>query len=486
MPLTSDTSRMRLIVTVGAIALAAELMPFSLTLLYPALHYLGPAFHTANVSWVVSIGLLAGGAVLPLAGKVADMIGKRKILLGSVCAFAAGTAICLFTTDFGLLLVGRALQGCVAAAIPCAYGLIRDVLPSRIVPIAVGVVSTGFGLSAILGPLVSGALIVGFGYRGVFVFELAYMVVLIPLLTLVVPESPIRAKQKLDVGGAVLLTLAAAAVMVLVSNAPTWGWTSSSTLGFLLAFLVFLGGFLLVEGRVDQPLISLRLLGSAKVLMTLLGAFLGMFAIAGYGYLIPQMLQTPRTSEIAYGFGLSALAVALYTLPQGVMAMVFGPVGGLVARRWGARYALMAGTGFLAVSLLLFAFFFAEPWQVLVLAGVEGIGFGLFYAGPPNLIIEAVPNTSTGISAGITNTVQQMGSAIGTAVVGAVLAGNVIDRNPATHQVVYSTGGYRIALLAGGVAALLAVMVAALMQVGRGTRPRRQAVATRERSTAAT
>lgn len=485
MTLNSDTSRTRLIVTVAVIALAPELMPFSLTLLYPALHYLVPVFHTTNISWVVSISLLVGGAVLPIAGKIADMIGKKKILILSVCAFAAGTAMCLFTTSFGLFLVGRGLQGFIAAAIPSAYALIRDVLPQRIVPIAVGVVSTGFGLSAILGPLVSGALIVGLGYRGVFVFELAYMVVLIPLLILVVPESPMRTKQKLDVGGAVLLTAAAAAVMVLVSNAPTWGWTSPATLGFLLAFLVCLGGFLIVENRAEQPLISLRLLGSAKVLMTLLGAFLGMFAIAGYGYLIPQMLETQRTAEIAYGFGLSALAVALFTLPQGIMGMICGPVGGLVARRWGARYALMGGTGFLALSLLLFAFFFAEPWQVLVLAGIEGIGFGMFYAGPPNLIIEAVPNTVTGVSAGITNTVQQMGSAIGTAVAGALLAGNVVAQNPETHQVVYSTGGYRTALLVSGLAALLASVVAALMRFGRTAHRQQHAAAAPERSTAA-
>jgi len=265
----------RMILTVATIALVPEVMPLSLTLLYPALHYLAPALHTTNVSWVVSVSLLVGGVSLPLAGKLADLVGKRKVMLLAICAFTLGTVICLFTTSLALFIFGRALQGCVAATIPAAYALMRDVLPSRIVPIAIGVVSTGFGLSAIFGPLISGVLIVSFGYRGVFAFELAYMCLLVPLLLTVVPESLVRVRQRLDIAGALLLTAAATAVMVPVTNAATWGWTSPRTLAFGVAFLLCLGGFLAVENRVAQPIIDPHLLASGKVLMTLVGAGLG-------------------------------------------------------------------------------------------------------------------------------------------------------------------------------------------------------------------
>lgn len=185
--------------TVGillCIGLMAMIVILELTLVYPALRSMVPVFRTDSIGWVVTIMLLAGVGTQAIVGKLADIHGKKKVILSVALLFLAGSILSALSTTFVMLLVGRALQGASLGIATLVNGIIRDVLPSRTVPIGMGVLGAKAGLGAVLGPFLSGWLLETWGWRAIFWFGAAYITVLIPLFAALVPESPVRADRK--------------------------------------------------------------------------------------------------------------------------------------------------------------------------------------------------------------------------------------------------------------------------------------------------
>src|SRR2546423_7366739 len=233
-PSENDTGRMdgasraRIFTVIAVVVLFAEVAPLQYTMVSPAAQLIGRGFPGvgSNIEWMTIIFGLVGGAATPILGKLSDLYGKRNMLLAVGVSFLIGSLICATTSDWTLFLIGRAFQAVAIAAATIAYGLIRDLIPRRYVPLAIGLVSTGLGVSAVGGIMLSGALTdtAGWSYKALFWFLVVYTLITLPLLLLVCPETKFRVRQKLDPLGALLFGGGVGVALLFVSNGANVGW----------------------------------------------------------------------------------------------------------------------------------------------------------------------------------------------------------------------------------------------------------------------
>ena len=510
-----NASRLRIFGVIFVVVLFAEIAALQYTMVAAAARDIAPSFPGvgANISWMVIIFGLVGGATTPLFGKMSDLWGKRLMMLVSGAAFAVGTLICALTGSWALFLVGRALEAVAISAPTVAYGLFRDILPRRYIPASIGVIATGLGMSALFAPLLGGWLLDHYSWRSLFWFMLIFVLVMVPLLYFLVPETPLRNEQRLDVIGALLLAVGVGLILLYLSNGATWGWGRPTAWGWLVGGLVLLVAFVIVERRSAQPIMDLELLFSPKVVMVLLAALMGSMVIGIQGYSIPYMLQTPHRAQLthmmlgqvvagsggrvtaamepilhivfnaplAYGLGATLLGYGLHSaIFSGGTGMLAGGGAGEWSRKVGPRLPLIGAMATFTLSTVLYAFFSHSAWQYALFAIIFGLGFGAFYASAPNLIIEAVPARQQGISAGMLGVVNSLATSVGTAVLTACLAANplkfkvVIPGISAkltggyyTVPSLYSDAGYRDGLLVGAGAGLIGLVIALAMRHGR-------------------
>ncbi|QEU96009.1 MFS transporter [Streptomyces kanamyceticus] len=467
-PLSDERSPASYALLLAPLVLLTEVTALELTLIYPVLPLLSDAFDTASIGWTLTVVSLTGVVAQPLLGRVADVVGKKRMILYAAGAFAAGSLICALAPSYPVFLAGRAVQGTCLAMAPAAYGLIRDIFPARVVPVALGAVTTGIGLSAIVGPLTGGALGQAFGYRAVFWFALAYVAVLTPWFARALPESPVRRpreeRRRIDVPGGLLLGTGAGGLLLLVGQGAAWGWASAATFAALGCSLLLLLGFVRRELRAPEPLIDLRLLAGPALRWTLLATFSGAFAIGGTAFAMPMLVQTP--ASLGYGFGMSVLGAAVFLVPQGLIGAACGPLGGLLARRRGPRYTLMAALAGLTATTLTLALLHTALWQLLLAAFFMGAGFGCFFVGASNLVVEAVPADRTAVGAGLMGVANNLGQATGVTVLGAVLAQYVVDDSD-EDRILYAETGYALALGIASAVAFTGLLVATAMRHGR-------------------
>lgn len=455
----AETQKAKTWTIIVVVTLLCECSTLQYSMVSPAAILIAPSFPGvgANISWMTTIFGLVGGVATPLVGKASDLWGKKHLLVISSMLFVIGSVICVASHNWALFLVGRGFQALSLGSVAVSYGLFRDVLPRRYIPMSLGVLVTGFGLSAIAAPLLSGYLTDHNSWRSIFWFLLAYGVITLALLALLVPETKYRVKQRLDVLGALILSGGVALCLVYLSNGPTWGWSSSGALPYLIAGVVLLAAFLPWERRVAQPIIDLPVLLNPKVLMTIALYFFGSLAIGSIAYAVPLMLETPHASSLIlsaqqgvaaqthlslaqsaallhvslndglrFAAGVSLIGVALHaSLFQGGWSMLTGPgAGWWGAKRGPRRPAIVGYLALLLAGVSLLTTSEHGIWYLALTTSLFGIGFGIMYACSPNLLIDAVPPRQQGISAGMLAVFGSLATAIGSAAVTAFIFAN--------------------------------------------------------------
>ncbi|MQY18971.1 Multidrug resistance protein MdtL [Nocardia sp. RB20] len=448
-----DPSRVgRLVAIIVALVLFSEAAPIQLGMVSLIVPKLSASFPQAGagVTWAVTIVGIAGGATMALLGKLGDLIGKKRVALLCGLLLLVGTLLCVLTSSWPLFLIGRALGGAAMALTALEYGLVRDLLPRKWIPIAVGVIGTGFGFAAVFAPIVCGVLTDHFGWRSIFWFLFIYIAVTIPIVMVCVPESPLRVKQSPDVPGAVLFGSSISLILLYVSEGSSWGWASITNLAYLIGGVVLLAAFIGWELRAPEPMIELSLLRKRAVSIPMAAAFLITLSITAISIIVAYMFQTPKPEDlkaqivggaaaqahmpasavskfitfrgdISYANGFSVLQMALHiTVWTALFGMVFGVAGGWLCRRIGARAVLITSGLCLLLSSALWIKWHST-WQEQVTIGLlYGIAFGFYFAANPNLLIDAVPAERQGISAAMLAVFGAIGTSVGTAVFTAI------------------------------------------------------------------
>nr|WP_221382319.1 MFS transporter [Actinoplanes polyasparticus] len=418
-PATSKSSLLVLYLALGGLAFAVLQ-----SLVSPALSTIGHELQvsTSDVSWVVTAYLLSASVLTPILGRLGDMRGKRKVLIGVLAVLAVGTVVAALAPNLTVLIVGRVLQGAAGAILPLSIGMVRDELPRERVATTVGLISAIFGVGAGIGIVAAGPIVEHLSWHWLFWLPLVLVVVALLGAIFGMKESAVRTPGKLDVLGAGILSVSLVALLLAISKGQAWGWDDGKTIGLLALGAVGLTGFVLVELRVKEPLIDMRLMKIRGVWATDLVALILGFAMFGTFLLVPTLLQLPAVT--GYGFGKSVSQAGLFLLPTVVMMVVFGPLAGILNRRYGPKLPMFLGAVFVVAAFALPAIAHGQIWQVLASGILTGAGIGFAFAAMSNAIIESVPAAQTGEATSVNTIARTIGSSIGTAVVAAVITSN--------------------------------------------------------------
>lgn len=450
-------------VTFALLAAAAVSYALLQSLVAPALLEIQRDLHTttAGVAWILTAYLISASVVTPIAGRLGDMFGKKRVLVVVLFALAAGTAVAAVATTLPLMVVGRVIQGAGGAIFPLAFSIIRDEFPRERVPQGIALISAIMGIGGGLGIVLAGPIVDHLSYHWLFWFPLVVVLITAIGTVIVVPESPVRTPGRVDWLGAVLLSGWLVALLVGVSEGSGWGWTSARVLGLFVAAAVLLAVWVYAETRIEHPLVDMTMMRRRGVWTTNLAAFVFGFGMFSSFVLVPELVETPKAS--GFGFGASITHAGLYLLPATGAMLLAGPLSGRLSATVGSRVPLIAGSIVSTAAFALLAAAHAEGWQIYLAMAVMGVGIGLAFASMANLIVEAVPAAQTGIATGMNTIVRTIGGAIGSQVAAGIVTATATAAGAATDR------GFTLAFAASTLA--LAVGVAVALAV-----PRRRAL----------
>ena len=409
-------------------------------------------FSQSNLAWVVDAYVLVAGGFLLLGGRVADLFGRRRIFMAGAVAFAVGSLASGLAQDQAMLITSRAVQGLgEALAGPAALSIITVLfLDQKERARALSVWGGLAGLGGTLGVLLSGVIIDLADWRWIFWINLPVAVVVLVLAVRLVPSDRRRARASFDFGGAITATAGITAVVYAVLEANRNGWLSATTVGFFVAGAALLGAFVLIERRVRSPLIPLRFFQARKPrtaagLMVLVASSLyGMFFLLTL-YMQLELGWTPLHTGVAYvifgGGFLVGIGAASQLLPRtGVRPSL---VGGLI---------LAAGGFALLTRLDLHLDYWTElvPAQLLM-----SVGLGLAFVSLTVTAVSEASDADAGIASGMVTTAQQVGGALGLAVLVSIATTRAANLQASGHSAAAAQlGGAHLAFAVG--AALLA------------------------------
>jgi EmrB/QacA subfamily drug resistance transporter len=441
------------------VALATAAASFSLlqSLVSPVLPTIQHDLHTSQstVTWVLTAWLLSAAVATPIMGRIGDMYGKRRTLLVALAAIVLGCVIAAVAPNIGVLIVGRIVQGLGGAVFPISFGILRDELPPARVASAIGGLSAVIAVGGGLGVVLAGPIVAAVDWRALFWIPALVVAVTFALTLRFIGESPVRTRGRINWLAGALLSGWLVALILPLSKAPVWGWTSAKVVVPLIAAVVLVVAWVLVELRSAEPLIDMHMMRLPAVWTTNLVALLfgaGMFATYAF---LPQFLQTPRST--GYGFGTTVTGAGLAMLPMLVTMAVAGFVSGPLTAYVPTKVQLLLGTTTAALSCAGLTLFHSAYWQIAVVTGVFGVGLGLTWTAMVNLIVHTVPSGQTAVASGMNANIRTIGGSLGAAVASAVITAHLTPEGLPLETGYTSAFATLTAMLAA--AAVIAVFV---------------------------
>lgn len=449
----------------AVLATAGIVASLTQTLVVPLLGQLPQLLNTtaSNATWVVTVTLLVGAVTTPVAGRLGDMYGKRRILLASTVPLVIGSAVCATATSLAPIIIGRGLQGMGVGIVPLGISALRDLLPPERLGSAIALISSSLGIGAALGLPVSAAVIQYSNWHVLFWGTAVLAAVVGTLIFVLIPDtSPAAAAGRFDVLGAIGLGTGLVCLLLAVSKGAAWGWTSGSILGLFAAAVVVLAIWGWWELRSSDPLVDLRVTARPQVLLTNAASVVIAMAMYAQALLVPQLLQLPAAT--GYGLGQSMMAMGLWMAPSGLTMMVISPLGAKLSAARGPKVTLVTGGLIIALGYGISMALMGSAWGLLVVTLVISTGVGFAYGAMPALIMGAVPVSETAAANSFNTLMRSVGTSVAAAVIGAVLAQMTITMG--THAIP-TENGFRVGLLIGCGVALLGAAVALTIPVRR-------------------
>jgi len=444
-------------VTFAVLALAGMSFALLQSLVAPALPAIQESLHTTTeaVAWVLTAYLLSASVATPILGRLGDMFGKERMLLLALTALGVGSFVAALATSVEVLIGARVIQGLGGAIFPLAFGIIRDEFPRHRIPGGIALISALLGVGGGAGIVLAGPIVDHLGYHWLFWFPLILVAIAGAATVAFVPESPIRTPGRVNVVGAVLLSAWLVCLLLATSEGSAWGWTSARVVGLYVAAAVLVVAWIRNELRAAEPLVDMRMMRLRGVWTVNAAAFLIGAAMFCSFVLIPEFVETARSS--GFGFGDNVTKAGLILLPSTVMMLLFGPVSGSLSRRFGGKLPLALGAAGCSLAFIFLAVAHSRPLDFYIGSALLGIGIGLSFAAMANLIVEAVPAEQTGVATGMNTVTRSVGGAVGGQVAGSVIANSVTAAGVATEQ--GFTTAFVIAAAAGALGVLSALAV---------------------------
>jgi MFS family permease len=460
---------------VAVLAAAGIVVSLAQTLVVPIIGSLPAIFDTdpSNASWIITVTLLAGAVSTPVMGRLADMYGKKRMLLIAILPFVIGSIVCAVSADVITMIVGRGMQGLATGMIPLGISLLHDVLPKEKVGAAIALMSSSLGIGGALGLPIAAAVAEFADWRVLFwATAVVAALVTVAIWRFVPVHEPRGHAHGFDYLGALGLAVGLVALLLAVSKGSEWGWASPAVLGSLVGSVVVLIVWGWYQTRRQGPLVDLRTTAKPVVLLTNLASILIGFAMYSMNLIIPQVMQLPV--GLGYGLGQTMFQMGLWIAPMGIGMMAVSNLGAWISRTRGPRVTLtLAGlviaAGYGATALILATIGSRAPgaadgtvisWTLVLLlisTLLVGCGVGLAFGSMPALIMSAVPAHEKASANGFNSLMRSIGTTASAAVIGAVLASQAQDIGG--HAIPTLTG-FIVALLIGCGGAILAAIIA--------------------------
>jgi len=420
-------------------------------------------FSQTSLAWVVNAYLLTFGGFLLLGGRLGDLFGHRRLFLVGIASFTLASLACGLSSSQGLLVSARAVQGLGGAVVSAvAFSLIMVLFTEPIERAkAMGIFGFVMAGGGSIGVLLGGVLTSSLDWHWIFLVNLPIGVTVFALSLRLLPGAhAARSGGRIDVAGAVLVTLALVLAVYATVNGNQAGWESRQTLGLLAGSAILLTAFLAREARIASPLVPLGLFRLRNVATSNIVGVLWAAAMFAWFFLSALYLQLV--------LGYSPLKVGLAFLPANLIMGVFSL--GLSAKlvlRFGFRAPL--GTGLLLAAAGL-ALFVRAPvhgsFVVDVLPSMVLLGFGAGMAFNPVLMaaMSDVAPQDSGLASGVVNTAFMMGGALGLALLTSVASSRTHELRVAGDDPAAAlTGGYHTAFAVGALFAIAAAVVGAVL-----------------------
>jgi MFS family permease len=453
----------------------ATMVMYAETMLIPAIPDLIRDFHVSYSmsSWILTSYLIAGAVMTPIAGKLSDIHGRKKILLIIMVIYAIGVSIAGFASDTYLMIFARTIQGIGISMFPIAFGMIRDQFPREKISIGQGVITSMFASGAVIGLTIGGIIVQDYGWRSTFftIIPIAISLLLIIWRFIHIAEkyglnqkqaksrgisaSDIgigetsggdnitfpKASNQIDIRGAIALTFTVVSLLLVLTLLETSGSTintgtvsssdndSSSNFKFSLHILPFLiigiisfVVFIIIEKKQKHPLVDFKLMLHRSILPANLIIMLVGFSMFMVFQTVPILVRNPEP----VGFGEDAVSAGKVQLPFAIVLLIFGPTSGFIISKLGSLKPIIFGTIITAVGFIGLFMFHSSELLVSANLGILSIGLSLTSVGAMNVIILSTPAQFSGISLGMTSLMRIVGSSIGPALAGMYMQSNQV------------------------------------------------------------
>ena len=449
----------------GILSCIATMVMYAETMLIPAIPDLINEFKVSYgmSSWILASYLVSGAVMTPIAGKMSDIFGKKKMLLVIMAVYLTGVSFAGLTSNIQLMILARAIQGIGMSMFPIAFGIIRDEFPREKISIGQGFITSMFASGAVIGLSVGGIIIHDYGWRATFFTIIPVAVALLIIIKYFVhvregsfehdisqQESydtqsnlngekecinighkglnPKFSLSKVDIKGAVLLAITITSFLLLITLLETSRLSnsiSSVEYNFILAILAVIGpsslaAFIITERRTRDPLIEFRLLLNKTILpANLIIMIVGMSMFMVF-QTIPILVREPGP----VGFSENALNTGKVQLPFAIILLIFGPTSGFIISKLGSINPIIIGTIITTIGFFTLLVFHSTEDLVSINLAILSTGLSLTGVGAMNIVILSTPKKFTGISLGMSSLLRIIGASIGPAIAGMYMQTN--------------------------------------------------------------
>jgi EmrB/QacA subfamily drug resistance transporter len=410
---------------------------------------------STSIDAVVVAYLLSLAVVIPASGWLGDRWGTKRVFLIALALFTVTSALCGLASNFTMLVLFRFLQGAAGGALaPVGTTMLYRTFPpaERVRVSSVLIIPTV--VAPATGPVLGGLLVDSLSWRWVFFVNVPIGIAAFLFGLVFLQEHREPKAGSFDLPGFLLAGLGLALALDALSEGPAYGWTSPAILGSALGGLLLLIGFVLVELRMPEPLLDLRLLRNRLFRTANLVSLFSSAAFLGVLFVAPLFLQQ--------GLGVTPLISGLTTFPEALGVLLSSQIVARLYPRIGPR-RLMAG-GLIGVTIVmgLMSLMGANTnlWLMRVLMFLTGAGMAFAFVPVQTAAFATISLAATGRASALSNALRQLGSALGVAVIGEVLSAVGPTRQSVTGKVLPNLAAYHAAFLASAVLALIAAGIA--------------------------
>jgi EmrB/QacA subfamily drug resistance transporter len=407
----------------------------------------------SELEWVVNGYALTFGVLLLSGGKLADMLGRRRIFIVGLVIFIASSFFCGFANSAGVLIGARVVQGVGAALMnPATLSIITATFPPRQRGTAIGIWAGVSAMALAIGPLVGGAITEHISWSWVFYINVPIGILGILAARLFIDESKDTTEQRLDPLGLVTSAVALFSLTYGLIESNDRGWGDPFVLGLFGIAALFFVAFYLVESRQRLPMLDLNLFRnrsftSANVVMLLIG-----LAMFGTFFFVSLFVQ----NVLRY----SPMQAGATFLPMTMLIIFVAPVAGKLADKVGPRALMVPGLTLVTASLVLFSLQDTGStfWTLLPALVIGGLGMATAMAPTTTAAMHAVPVAKAGVGSAVINSMRQVGGSVGIALTGAIVATQFNPSRPSPQDFV---DGFQLGLRVAAGIAFVGVLVAA-------------------------